>query len=86
MVQFVQKKNVAQTEVENEWIILDTEQYTVTRLNDLGGFCWQKLRKAQTVDSLHKAIDLEYGVECEKDAIDHFLADLTKCGLICHAV
>jgi hypothetical protein len=86
MVQFIQKNSFEATQIEDEWIILDTDQYTVTRLNDLGGFCWLKLGEAQTVDSLHMAIDQEYGEECEKDAIDKFLADLKKCGLVRHAV
>ncbi|ESU32039.1 hypothetical protein G3A_12955 [Bacillus sp. 17376] len=86
MVQFIQKNSFEATQIEDEWIILDTDQYTVTRLNDLGGFCWLKLGEAQTVDSLHMAIDQEYGAECEKDAIDKFLVDLKKCGLIRHAV
>ena len=86
MVQFIQKNSFEATHIEDEWIILDTEQFTVTRLNELGGFCWLKLREAQTVDSLHAAIDLEYGAESEKDSIDKFLLDLKKCGLICHAI
>jgi hypothetical protein len=86
MVQFIQKNSFEATQIEDEWIILDTDQYTVTRLNDLGGFCWQKLCEAQTVDSLQTTIDKEYGADCEKDAIDKFLTDLEKCGLINHAV
>ncbi len=86
MVQFIQKNSFEATHIDDEWIILDTDQYTVTRLNDLGGFCWLKLREAQTVESLQMAIDEEYSAECEKDAIDKFLFDLEKCGLICHAV
>ena len=86
MVQFIQKNSFEATQIEDEWIILDTDQYTVTRLNDLGGFCWSKLREVQTVDSLHTAIDQEYGAECEKDSIDKFLVELKKYGLIRHAI
>lgn len=86
MVQFIQKNSFEATHIEDEWIILDTDQYTVTRLNDLGGFCWLKLREAQTVESLHTAIDQVFGAECEKESIDKFLTDLEKCGLIHHAV
>jgi hypothetical protein len=86
MVQFIQKNSFDATHIEDEWIILDTEQFTVTRLNELGGFCWRKLREVQSVDTLHKAIDQEYGAVCEKTAIDNFLNDLMKCGLISHAI
>lgn len=86
MVHFIQKNSFEATLIEDEWIILDTDQFTVTRLNDLGGFCWLKLREAQTVDSLSEAIDQEYGSTCEKTSIDKFLSDLMKCGLIDHAI
>lgn len=86
MVQFIQKNSFEATQIEDEWIILDTDQYTVTRLNDLGGFCWLKLREAQSVDSLQEAIDREYGADCEIGAVNKFLSDLEKCGLICHAI
>ncbi|MBT2679809.1 PqqD family protein [Bacillus sp. ISL-35] len=86
MVQFIQKNSFEATQIEDEWIILDTDQYTVTRVNDLGGFCWSKLCEAQTVDSLQTAIDQEYGAECEKDSVVKFLTDLEKCGLIRHAI
>lgn len=86
MVHFIQKNSFEATHIEDEWIILDTDQFTVTRLNELGGFCWLKLREAQSVETLREAIDQEYGAECEKDAIDKFLSDLMKCGLISHAI
>ncbi|WP_226677950.1 PqqD family protein [Mesobacillus jeotgali] len=86
MVHFIQKSCFEATQIEDEWIILDTDQYTVTRLNDLGGFCWLKLREAQTVGSLHVAIDQEYGAVCERGSVDQFLSDLINCGLIRHAV
>lgn len=86
MVQFIQKNSFDATHIEDEWIILDTEQFTVTRLNELGGFCWQKLREAQSAETLREAIDQEYGAVCEKASIDNFLSDLMKCGLISHAI
>lgn len=86
MVLFVQKNSFEATHIEDEWIILDTDQFTVTRLNELGGFCWHKLREAQSAESLSDAIDQEYGEVCEKASIDMFLADLMQCGLISHAV
>jgi hypothetical protein len=86
MVQFIQKNSFDATHIEDEWIILDTEQFTVTRLNELGGFCWLKLREAQSVDTLREAIDQEFGAVCENASIDNFLSDLMKCGLISHAI
>ncbi|WP_423409252.1 PqqD family protein [Heyndrickxia sp. MSNUG] len=86
MVHFKQKNSFEATHIEDEWIILDTNQFTVTRLNELGGFCWLKLSEAQTAESLREAIDQEYGSTCEKTSIDKFLSDLMTYGLIDHAI
>jgi len=72
---------------DNEWIILNSDKFTVTKINDIGGFCWTLLQKPQTVHSLAQAIRVEYvGVnETVEDDIHHFLSNLLKLHLINYA-
>jgi hypothetical protein len=88
MTHFIQKGNVESTELDGEWIILNTEQYTITKLNGVGGLCWSLLNKIQTVDTLTNSLMEEYKTiqnkEQVKQDIEEFLANLTECGLIEH--
>ncbi|MEH7495080.1 PqqD family protein [Neobacillus niacini] len=88
MTHFIQKGNVEATELDGEWIILDTEQYTITKLNGAGGLCWSLLHKMQTIDTLTNSLVEEYKVVQNKEQIqqdvEEFLSNLTQCGLIEH--
>lgn len=72
---------------DNESIILNSDQFTVTKINDIGGFCWSLLQQPQTVHSLAQAIREEFvGVdETVEEDIHHFLSDLLKLHLINNA-
>ncbi len=72
---------------DNEWIILNSDQFTVTKINDIGGFCWSLLHQPQSVISLALAIREEFvGVdETVEEDIHNFLSDLLKFNLITHA-
>jgi Coenzyme PQQ synthesis protein D (PqqD) len=72
---------------DNEWIILNSDQFNVTKINDIGGFCWTLLQQPQSVESLAQAIRGEFvGVdETVEEDIHHFLSDLLKFHLISHA-
>ena len=88
MTHFTQKGNVEATELDGEWIILNTEQYTITKLNGAGGLCWSLLNKIQTVDTLTNSLVEEYKTVQNKEQIkqdvEEFLSNLTECGLIEH--
>ncbi|MFB3161350.1 PqqD family protein [Neobacillus sp. 179-J 1A1 HS] len=88
MTHFIQKGNVEATELDGEWIILNTEQYTITKLNGVGGLCWSLLNEVQTVDTLTNSLVEEYKAvqtkEHIKQDIEEFLSNLTQCGLIEH--
>lgn len=86
MSQYIQKGKYEATELDGEWIILNTEQYTVTRLNDVGGICWSLLTEAQTSESLSKSLAKKYSSgmndeQINKD-IEEFLVNLVQCGLV----
>ena len=86
--QYIQKGNYETTELDGEWIILNTDQYTITKLNDEGGHCWSLLNKVQTVDSLTQSLLEKFSLteneqQVKKD-MEEFLANLVQCGLIEH--
>ncbi|PLR84037.1 PqqD family protein [Bacillus canaveralius] len=88
MNQYVHKNNYEATQLEDEWIILNTVDYTVTRLNETGGFCWTLLSEAQSVESLSDAIQQKFCPDSDtvKADVEAFLANLMECGLIHHDI
>jgi hypothetical protein len=80
------KKNSYETaQLDDEWIVLNTEQYTITKLNETGGFCWALLNERQTIESLFEAISEKFTPESEdavRADIQCFLLELQEYGLI----
>jgi hypothetical protein len=89
MKQFIQKGSYDATELDGEWIILNTDDYTVTKINEVGGICWSLLNQAQTADTLTQSLlDIyEIGIDEEqvKKDVEEFLHNLVECGLIQNA-
>jgi hypothetical protein len=86
MTQYIQTGNYEATELDGEWIILNTDQYTITKLNDVGGHCWLMLNEVQTSETLTKSLlekfsSTENELKVKKD-MEEFLANLVQCGLI----
>jgi hypothetical protein len=86
MIQFIKNENCDATELDGEWIILNTEQYTITKINDVGGHCWLLLNERQTADSLTQSVlenfsSNEHREHIQKD-IEEFLSNLGRLGLI----
>ncbi|MCI2255180.1 PqqD family protein [Domibacillus sp. PGB-M46] len=84
MTTYVRKSEADAVELDGEWIILNMEQYTVTTINEVGGFCWELLRDKQTPESIAQAVMKEYdtqGRAVEAD-IEEFLAHLSRCELV----
>lgn len=85
-VRYMQKDNIEATRLDDEWLLLNPDLYTVTTLNGTGGICWSCLREAQTIDSLIRAMDAEYDLngfyeDVARD-LEDFLTELIRCGLI----
>jgi hypothetical protein len=87
MMQYIRKNDYEAVHLDEEWIILNTDNYTVTRLNETGGFYWSLLREAHSTASLLKVILDRY--ECVSETaqqdLEVFLSDLIRCGLVEHA-
>jgi hypothetical protein len=79
--------NVEAVEVDQEWMILHAEDYTVTKLNEVGGLCWSLLKEEQSVRGIAEEMSKIYGVAAEETQgdIESFLAELLKLGLVEHA-
>lgn len=88
MKQYIQKGNVEASELDGEWIILNADYYTITKLNDVGGHCWSLLNEVQTADTLTQSLVEKFSFhenkEQIKEDIEDFLANLVECGLIQH--
>ncbi|WHY75025.1 PqqD family protein [Fictibacillus enclensis] len=78
------------TQLEEEWIILDTEHFHVTKLNQVGGFCWSRLQEEQTIESLVQALLESYDLERHVDMdslyqdVQTFILQLESASLIKH--
>jgi enolase len=86
MVTVVQKKNYEASQFDDEWVILNTDEYTVTKVNEVGGFCWTLLESEQTIESIAQAVRKKFEIEdvqvaFEQD-IEDFLTELHQYGLV----
>ncbi|MCY9664553.1 PqqD family protein [Paenibacillus alginolyticus] len=88
MTQYLRMNDYESIQLDMEWIILNTDEYTLTKLNGVGGFCWSLLGAAQTVGSISEAIRKEYEFvnETVEEDIEAFLNDMIGRGLVQHAV
>lgn len=88
MPKYIQKGKYGANELEGEWIILNTDEYTVTKINEVGGYCWSLLNEIQTVESLTAALMQNFSSEAPisqvKQDVEKFLTNLLQCGLIEH--
>lgn len=88
MSQYLRMNDYESIELDMEWIILNTDEYTLTKLNGVGGFCWSLLGVAQTVSSISEAVRKEYELVDEpvEADIEAFLEDMIRRGLVQHAI
>ncbi len=81
---YIQQSGCEATVLDDEWIILNTDNFTVTKINHVGGFCWSILREAQTVESIVESVERHYqhsGI-VQKEEIEDFIMQLESCGVI----
>lgn len=73
-------------ELEENWIILHPERFTVTRTNELGGICWSLLREPQTAGELGAYLAERYEVsrEAAEADVERFLEEMTQLGMVRH--
>jgi Coenzyme PQQ synthesis protein D (PqqD) len=89
ITKYMQREQCEATQLEDEWVILDTRLYTITKINDVGGYCWSLLNQPKTLDLLVDAVTEKYeakntGGTIRQD-IERFLSELISYGLVEHA-
>ncbi|MBK0292132.1 MULTISPECIES: PqqD family protein [Priestia] len=84
MTSYIQKGGYEVMEVDSEWVVLNPQAYTVTTLNEVGGYCWKVIENKKTLAEIIKAVAAYYNTEAEliKGDIQHFLNKLIDCGLV----
>lgn len=85
MNQYIKKSNYDVTQLEDEWIILNTDNYTITKVNEMGGFCWNLLNESQTPSSLLQKIKESYNASITLEDVEVYLQQLEDCGLVEYA-
>ncbi|MHA7139531.1 PqqD family protein [Rossellomorea arthrocnemi] len=88
MTKYVKTKDYEASQFDDEWVILNTDQFTATKVNEVGGFCWGLLECVQTVDSIAEEVKHHFkiveDIESFKLEIEEFLTELHHYGLVTH--
>ncbi|MGG0461930.1 PqqD family protein [Priestia aryabhattai] len=84
MTSYIQKGEYEVMEIDSEWVILNSHEYTVTTLNEVGGYCWKVIENKKTLAEIIEAVATHYSTESEliEADIQHFLNKLIDCGLV----
>lgn len=71
-------------EMNGEWIVLDAENYLVTKLNEMGGWLYNLLREGLGEDELVKAVTDAYDITADQaqQDVSLFIEQLVSHGLI----
>lgn len=86
-MKYVRKKNCDISLIDNEWIILNPETYTITTLNSVGGYCWEQLTDPLSVEELVKRINKNFSIPIEPihAEVEQFMLKMMEYDLIQHA-
>ena len=84
MTTFAYSNHVELMEIDNEWIAMDTKNYTVTKINKMGAFILGCVKEQRSVEDIVQLIDEKYEVNSNevKSIVHSFLIELKKLGLI----
>ncbi|MCY9660235.1 PqqD family protein [Paenibacillus chondroitinus] len=88
MTKYLRMNDYEFIQLDMECIILNTDEFTLTKLNEVGGYCWSLLGVAQTVSSISEAVREEYASVSEsvEEDVEAFLTEMIGRGLVQYAV
>ena len=71
-------------ELDQEWVIMDTERFTITKINLIGASILKALMDNKTMDEIVEMIEKNYDVESNQVQVETlaFLQELQKVGII----
>lgn len=77
-------ENLELMEMDNEWLVINPETLTITKINDVGSMIVEGLIKAMSFEEIVEKIQNEYDVEVEKATSDliTFINQLIEAGLV----
>ena len=83
---FICAKNIEIMEIENEWIVMDAENFTMTKVNTIGADVVTALKGQQSMEDIIQQIRLRYGITESEARTDFllFMKELEGVGLITH--
>jgi hypothetical protein len=78
------KQGVEAMEMDGEWVLLNPETCTITKLNELGGLIWSMLQREEDLPAIGRALMAEYEIEeaVAREDLSRFLDSLEAVGLI----
>jgi hypothetical protein len=73
-------------EMDGEWVVLDAENYLVTKLNETGGWIYNQLREGHRKEAVAEAMTAVYDITPEQANLDVnvFIEQLVRYGLFVH--
>ncbi|MGF9965383.1 PqqD family protein [Bacillus rhizoplanae] len=77
-------KNINIVEIDNEWIVMDTENFTITKVNAIGAYILEEVRGQKEIEDIIRNIAANYDVDLNMARSDVlvFLEELKELGLI----
>lgn len=84
MKRYIRVNQTETTPLDGDWIVFHTSRFTVTTLNELGGYCWTLLDDEQTAQTLRDLVHVQYGLTTalSVEDVECFLTELSECGLV----
>jgi len=78
------KKNIDILEIDNDWIIMDTETFTVTKINAIGAYILNGVKEQREIEDIIGSIATDYDIELNVARTDTlaFLKELEEISLI----
>ncbi|MFS0723905.1 PqqD family protein [Paenibacillus sp. 1P07SE] len=74
-------------QMDDAWVILNPVTFTVTKLNEAAGLCWNLLSEPRTSVSLAQILQENYEISEEEASrdVEAFLEQMQQIGLVRHA-
>ncbi|SDS28712.1 Coenzyme PQQ synthesis protein D (PqqD) [Paenibacillaceae bacterium GAS479] len=85
--QLLQRQEFIETaELDGEWVLLDLDSHSITKVNEMGGYIWELLENSQTISQLTDRIASEYDADRAQvqSDVEAYVAELIRVGLITH--
>lgn len=79
--------NVEIVELDNEWILLDTQNFKITKINKMGAYVLETLRENKDMDDILERVTADFDVEVTiaRSDVYAFLEEIKKIGAIKYA-